>query len=264
MAPGASPGTLTINGDYTQGAGGTLRAEIAGTARCTTSWTSAAPRRSTARSSSSPRRASTRRPRTRFRVLDAGDAHRHVRDRLRHAGHAAEALPRRLRRDRRHARDRPRAGQHRRAPSIPASGEPGDTDHAATRERGRARPRSPTPGCATGADRDRPDVHARRRGRRPEHRVPRDGDQRERQRARPTRTRSRPPRPRRRPPRPRRDAHADRRRRPRSRRQGRAAATADHRQDGQRGGRARHGDRSSSPTAGRSRSTTRRRSSPAR
>ncbi len=28
VAPGSSPGTLTINGDYTQGAGGTLRAEI--------------------------------------------------------------------------------------------------------------------------------------------------------------------------------------------------------------------------------------------
>ena len=31
VAAGASPGTLTINGDYTQGPGGTLQEEIAGT-----------------------------------------------------------------------------------------------------------------------------------------------------------------------------------------------------------------------------------------
>ncbi len=32
VAPGSSPGTLTVNGDYTQGSGATLRADIAGTA----------------------------------------------------------------------------------------------------------------------------------------------------------------------------------------------------------------------------------------
>ena len=31
VEPGSSPGTLTVTGNYTQGAGGTLQTEIAGT-----------------------------------------------------------------------------------------------------------------------------------------------------------------------------------------------------------------------------------------
>ena len=36
VAPGASMGTLTVNGDYTQNPSGTLRIEVAGLARAST------------------------------------------------------------------------------------------------------------------------------------------------------------------------------------------------------------------------------------
>ena len=258
MAPGSSPGTLTINGDYTQGAGGTLRAEIAsaGHDRLDVTGDRDARRDAPARHR---RRASTRRP----RPPSESSTRRRSRARSRPspAGRPRRRSPTSSDYDPTGVTLTigPRAGQHG------AAVDPGERrarrhDHAASRGRGRGLPtfayawlRDGAP-VATGPAYT---LSAADVGRSIVCRVTAtnaNGSAGADSNTLSAASRRQPEPP------PTADPHARRRRRRRRRLRGRASATADDWQDGQRGGRARHGDRSGSPTAGRSRSTTRRRS----
>ena len=122
-------------------------------------------------------------------------------------------------------------------PSIPASGQLGEAIMCQPGHLDRQRHVRLRLVARRGADRDRTDVHAEPRRRRPEHHLPRDGDERDGS-GRADSTRPRRPCLRRRPTPTVTPTDAASRTG-----QGRAAATADDLQDGQRGDRTRHRDR---------------------
>ena len=145
VAPGSSPGTLTINGDYTQGSGGTLRAEI-GAPYDRLDVTGTATLGGTLQLVTTP--GFDPPPAAAFRVLDAA-----TRTGTFATVSGTQATPQKS-----YLVDYDATGvtltmglgpANTAPPSIPASGELGDTITCQPGT-GRALPRSPTAGCATG------------------------------------------------------------------------------------------------------------------